>query len=233
MPIPSAMTAEICAHAGFEYILIDSEHGPTDTETAYHMMLAAERGGAVPLVRVPMNHPQVILRYLDIGAAGIMVPQVNSAEEARGVVESIKYHPEGRRGIAASRSSAWTITQPLSEFAGTANRDTMVIVQFENIKSLDRVPEIIEVPGVDVLFIGPNDLAQSMGHPGQTGHPDVQKVIEDVCALAREKDIILGTVAADSDTANVAIGRGIQMITANSAALLAGAAKGMLSGINR
>jgi 4-hydroxy-2-oxoheptanedioate aldolase len=230
---PSAMTVEICGYSGFDFVMIDCEHGPMDTESAYHMMLAAERSGTVPLVRVPMNHPQVILRHLDIGAAGIMVPQINSVEEAQAVVHAVKYHPEGRRGVAGTRSSSWSITQPLSEFVSTANRDTLVLVQIENIRAVEVLSDIMEVPGVDVLYVGPNDLAQSMGYPGRPDHPDVQKVIDQICDTARGSNIALGTVANDAETINHEISRGFRMVGANAASLLAATSRQVLNGIRR
>lgn len=230
---PSPVTVEICGYSGFDFVMIDCEHGPMDTESAYHMMLAAERSGTVPLVRVPMNHPQVILRHLDIGAAGIMVPQINSADEANAVVQAVKYHPEGRRGVAGTRAQSWSITQPLSEYVSTANRDTLVMVQIENIKAVEVLSEIMEVPGVDVLYVGPNDLAQSMGHPGRPDHPEVQAVIDQICETARDSNLALGTVANDAETINHEISRGFRMVGANSASLLADASKQVLNGVRR
>lgn len=231
VPIPSAMTVEVCARVGFEYILIDAEHGPNDSESAYNMILAAERHGSAPLVRVPMNHPQVILRYLDLGAQGVMIPQVMNAEQAEAAVQAVRYFPEGRRGIAGTRASGWTINQPLSEFAKSANEHTLAIIQVEHINAVENLDEIIKVPGIDVLFIGPNDLAQSMGHPGEIGHPDVQATIDQVCEKISAAGITMGTVAGDAATANKAIDRGIQLIGANSVGLLAAASREMLSGI--
>jgi 4-hydroxy-2-oxoheptanedioate aldolase len=230
---PSPVTVEVCGISGYDFVMIDCEHGPMDTESAYHMVLAAERSGTVPLVRVPMNHHQVILRSLDIGAAGIMVPQINSADEARSVVESVKYHPDGTRGIAGTRASGFSINQPMSEFMQTANRDTLVMVQIENIKAIDHLAEIMSVPGVDVLYVGPNDLAQSMGFPGRPDHPDVQNVIDHICDLARDTNIALGTVAGNADQINYELSRGFRMIGTNAASLLADTSRQILSRINR
>jgi 4-hydroxy-2-oxoheptanedioate aldolase len=230
---PSPVTVEICGHSGFDFVMIDCEHGPMGNESAYTMILAAERSGTVPLVRVPMNHPQVILRYLDVGAAGIMVPQINSVEEAQAVVQAVKYHPEGRRGVAGTRAQSWSITQPLSEYVKTANRETLVMVQIENIRAVDALSDIMQVPGVDVLYVGPNDLAQSMGYPGRPDHPDVQKVIDQICEVARDSHVALGTVANDADTINHELSRGFRMVGANSASLLAAASRQVLDGIRR
>lgn len=230
---PSPITVEICGHSGFDFIMIDCEHGPMGPESAYTMMLAAERSGSVPLVRVPMNHPSVILRHLDIGAAGIMVPQINSAAEAEAVVHAVKYHPEGRRGVAGGRASSWGIHQPMSEYVKDANRDTLVMVQIENIKAVDVLPEIMNVPGVDVLYVGPNDLAQSMGYPGRPDHPEVQKVIDQICEITRDSPVQLGTVANSAETINHELSRGFRMVGANSASLLAESAQTVLNGVRR
>jgi 4-hydroxy-2-oxoheptanedioate aldolase len=233
VPFSSPTVAEICGHAGFEFVLIDAEHGPSTTESAYHMVLASETAGTVPLVRVPVNIPQVILRYLDIGAAGVIVPQVNSAEEAQAVVHAVKYHPAGLRGIAGVRAAAWGINQTLTDYAEAANRETFIAVQIENIRGVDRVPEILEVPGIDVLFVGPNDLAHSMGYPGQTGHPEVQATIDRIIEMARGANMTLGTVAANATIANQMIERGFRMIGANAATLLAAGSREMLAAITR
>jgi 4-hydroxy-2-oxoheptanedioate aldolase len=230
---PSPVTVEICGYSGFDFVMIDCEHGPMGVESAYTMVLAAERSGTIPLVRVPMNHQQVILRYLDVGAAGIMVPQINTPEEAEAVVRSVKYHPEGRRGVAGTRAQSWSITQPLNEYVKTANRETLVMVQIENIKAVDALSEIMQVDGVDVLYVGPNDLAQSMGYPGNPGHPEVQTVIDQICEIAKDSGRALGTVANDADTINHELGRGFRMVGANSASLLAAASQQVLNGIRR
>jgi 4-hydroxy-2-oxoheptanedioate aldolase len=233
VPFSSPSAAEICGHAGFEFILIDAEHGPATTDSAHHMVLAAEVAGSVPLVRVPVNIPQVILRYLDIGAAGVIAPQVNSADEARAVVQAVKYHPEGLRGIAGVRAASWAINQPLTDYAEAANRETFIAVQIENIRGVERVPEIIEVPGIDVLFVGPNDLAHSMGYTGQINHPEVQGTIDRIIEMARPSGITLGTVAPNAAIANQMIERGFRMIGANAATLLATGSREMLAAINR
>jgi 4-hydroxy-2-oxoheptanedioate aldolase len=233
VPFPSPSTVEICGLVGFDFVMIDCEHGPASPESAYNMVLAAEAAGTVPLLRVPVNTPQVILRYMDIGTAGVMAPQVNSADEARAVVDAVKYHPGGHRGIAGVRAAGWGIPYDLPAYAEKANQETMVLVQFENIRAFDQVPDILKVPGIDVLFVGPNDLAHSMGYPGQPGHPEVQKVIDDVIAVAKDSGVWLGTVAPNAEAANGLIERGFRMIGANSAALLAAASKQMLADVKR
>lgn len=227
VPYPSAELAEICGLIGFDFVLIDAEHGPTSVESAYHMVLAAEAGGATPIIRVPQNVQQVILRYLDIGAGGIMVPQVNSAEEARAVVTAARYYPQGRRGIAGVRAAGFGLQQPLSDYTVQANAETLVIVQVESLAAVERLPEILEVPGIDVLFVGPNDLAQSMGYPGQPLHPEVQAVVEQV---VRQVDgrVPLGTTAATPELARRQRERGFRMLAANTTSLLAASGRALI-----
>jgi 4-hydroxy-2-oxoheptanedioate aldolase len=163
LPYPSPELAEICGYLGFDFVLLDAEHGRITEETAYHMVLAAEVAGTVPIVRVPLNHRQVILRYLDLGAAGVMVPQVNTPEEAVAAAEACRYYPQGRRGVAGVRAANFGLTMPLHEYVQQANQETLVIVQIEHIAVVERLEEYLAIPGIDVLFVGPNDLAQSMG----------------------------------------------------------------------
>lgn len=230
---PSPEAVEICGYSGFDFVIIDAEHGPITTESAYHMILAAEASGTVPLIRVQQNMPQVILRHMDIGAAGVMVPQVNSAEEARAVVTAVKYHPYGQRGLAGVRASSFGIPRSLTEYTELANRETLVLVQLENIEGVERVPEILDVPGIDVLFVGPSDLAHSMGFPGQIDHPEVQAVIDRVVEMCAGSPVALGTVAPNVEGINRQIARGFRMVAPNAGALLAAASRNLLANINR
>lgn len=230
---PSAEVVEICGYSGYDFVMIDAEHGPISPHDAYYMVLAAEASGTTPLIRVPRNDPSVILRYMDIGAAGIMVPQINSAAEARAVVEAVKYHPLGRRGLAQPRATGYGIGTTLSEYAEMANAETLVIVQFENIAGLDHVREVLEIPGVDVLLIGPSDLAQSMGYPGQLNHPDVLAVIDRVCDICSGSEVALGTIAANANATNKLIEQGFRMIAPSATGLMAQWSKDYLANVNR
>lgn len=231
--IPSPEVVEICGYVGFDYVMIDAEHGPMTTESAYHMVLAAEASRTTPFIRVPHNDAPTILRHLDIGAAGVMVPQVNSVDEARAVVEAVKYHPHGRRGLAPTRAADYGLRTTLRDYTVNANDETLVIVQIENIAAVPHVAEISRVPGVDVLFVGPSDLAQSMGYPGQLDHPEVLETIEQICAGCRGSEAVLGTIAGTAEATNRLVERGFRMIGASASGLLAGASHELLSGVKR
>ncbi|HEU5423873.1 MAG TPA: aldolase/citrate lyase family protein [Nitrolancea sp.] len=230
---PSAETVEICGLAGYDFVMIDAEHGPITPESAYHMVLAAEASGTTPLVRVWQNLQPVILRYMDTGAAGAMVPQVNSPEEAEAVVRAVKYHPHGRRGMAGVRAAGFGLPQPLRSYIEEANRETMVIVQVETLQTVEALPRILEVPGIDVLYVGPNDLSQSMGYPGQTDHPEVQAAIDRTIASARGHDVTLAMFVGSAEAARREIARGFQMIGLSAATILGSASRQLLDDITR
>ncbi|MGA7670900.1 MAG: aldolase/citrate lyase family protein [Nitrolancea sp.] len=230
---PSAEVVEICGHSGYDFVMIDAEHGPISPHDAYHMVLAAEVTGTTPLIRVPRNDPSVVLRYMDIGAAGVMVPQVNSVAEARDVVAAVKYHPHGHRGLAQPRAATYGLGPTLTEYAALANEETLVIVQFENISALEHVPDILNVPGVDVLLVGPSDLAQSMGYPGQLGHPEVVKVIDQVREFCVKSDVALGTIAGNAESTNRLIDQGFRMIAPSVSGMMAAWSRDYLANVKR
>jgi len=216
---------EIMGLTGFDFLIIDTEHGPMEAESIQHLIRAAELRGITPIVRVSdtrdvtilktldvgahgiqvpqVNSPQAaeavvraaelrgitpivrvsdtrdvtILKTLDVGAHGIQVPQVNSPQAAEAVVRAAKYHPLGTRGAALPRASEYGL-RPLDEHLATANEETMVIVHCENRTGLACVEEIAATPGVDVLFVGPYDLSQSLGVPGQLREPVVVEAVD-------------------------------------------------------
>ena len=230
---PSAETVEICGLAGFDFVLIDAEHGPITPHDAYHMVLAAEVTGTAALIRVPTNAQSVILGYMDTGAAGVMVPQVNSVAEAEAVVRAVKYHPHGRRGMAPTRAAGFGVRQTLPQYIEEANRETLVIVQVESLAAVEALPQVLTVPGIDVLFVGPGDLSQSMGYPGQLDHPEVQATIDRVLEMAKGHDVTLAMIAGSAEAANREIARGFRMIGANAGSLLTAAANQLLANVRR
>lgn len=225
VPPPSPEIVEIIALAGFDFVLIDAEHGPISPESAYPMILAAEAHGIPAFARIGEIDKQVILKFLDLGIAGVMAPQVNSAEQAESAIAATKYYPRGNRGIANSRSFEYGLRGSLSELAPIINQRILTMIQFEHIDTLAELDAILDVPDLDILFVGPNDLSQSMGYAGFPNHPDVTKVGDEVIARAKAKGIKVGTVAGDAAGCQVAAARGFDMIVANAPVLLAQAAK--------
>lgn len=181
--IPSPQIVEMIGRLGFDWVMLDCEHGTIALESLELMIIAAEASGLTPIVRPQNKEPDVILRVMDRGAMGVQVPHVNTAADARRVVESVKYHPAGSRGLAAgTRSANYGLGLSATEYVQQANRETLVCVQLEEVEALRNIDEIVRVDGVDVFFIGPSDLSQSMGYPGQTDAPQVRKAIDDAFA---------------------------------------------------
>ncbi len=176
---PSPQVVEMLGKLGFDWVLIDCEHGSTSPESVEMMALAAEATGMTPIARPWTNSPEAILRVMDRGAMGVQVPHVNTAEEAQRAVESAKYHPLGSRGMAAgTRSSDYGFGLPMSEYVEESNRETLVCVQLEDAEALENIDEILKVDGVDVFFLGPSDLSQSMGYPGRSDVPEVREAMD-------------------------------------------------------
>ncbi|MDR3592966.1 MAG: aldolase/citrate lyase family protein [Negativicutes bacterium] len=181
--IPSPQLVEMAGKIGFDWVLIDCEHGSIGLETVELMVMAAEACGITAIVRPPKNDPETVLQYLDRGVGGIQAPHVNTAAEAAQIVAAAKYHPEGARSLAVgTRSAGYGLRLDLDKYTSQANHELLVCVQIEDKEALGNIGEIAAVPGIDVLFVGPSDLSQSLGYPGQSGHPVVQEAINSAFA---------------------------------------------------
>lgn len=233
IPTVAALDVEIIAAAGFDFALLDGEHGPLSAESAYPMILAAESRGMSAFTRVGQNDRQVILKFLDIGVAGVMIPQVMTADQADQAVKATKYWPDGTRGLAGGRTYDWGLSAPATEIVPLLNARILTMIQFEHIDALPALDAILDVPGLDVLFVGPNDLAQSMGFPGQPGHPEVTKVADEVVSRATARGIPVGTTAPTAQAAQGVVSRGFRMVVANSPGMLAEAARSYLAAVPR
>lgn len=206
---------EIIGHLGFDFALIDAEHGPMGLESCEQMIRAADAVNITPLVRIAMNIQQNILRFLDMGALGVQLPLLNTKADVENVVRSVKYRPEGRRGLAGVRANNWGLSGPLGEYVQEANRETLVIVQIETMEAVENLKEILTVPNIDVVFIGPNDLSQAMGYPGQMKHPEVQELIDRLVKEIHAAGKATGTVAYDADTLKLRKEQGFKFIVYN------------------
>ena len=162
------------------------------------MVRAAEVGGITPIVRVPGHDPKVILRYLDVGAQGIMAPNVNSVREASAIVDAVKYSPQGKRGLGPGRSASNGLRQPLREYAPKENEETLIIAQLENISAMSELKELVRTPGIDAFEIGTADLSASMGFPGESTRPEVQNAVELFVAAVLEAGSVIGDTATDA-----------------------------------
>jgi 4-hydroxy-2-oxoheptanedioate aldolase len=228
---PDAGLVELLALQGFDFLVLDGEHGVLEPRDCEHLVRAAELRGPAPLVRIPANEPHVVLRFLDTGAVGVHVPLVSSAEEAEAAVQAVKYAPRGRRGLAGVRAAAYG-TQPLGAYAAAANEATLVVIQVETREAVARVDEIAAVDGVDVVFVGPTDLSQAYGVTGATGHPALEEAYDTVAEAVSASPAALGVLVADEAAAERWRARGARYIAVTVDSLVVGRAKAFLSAVH-
>ena len=190
---------EISAQLGFDFVVIDTEHTATSISELEDVMrgVDAAEGDTVPLVRVPSHDPGRIKRVLDAGAAGLMFPMVETAEEAEDVVSAMRYPPEGRRGAAPARASDYGAT--FGEYFESANDDLVTITQIETERGVENAAEIAAVDGVDALQIGQGDLSASLGVFGDWDADRFRTAVEDVVDAAHAEDVPVGMLALDHD----------------------------------
>lgn len=185
---------EAAGYAGYDFVLLDMEHGPGTFENLQQLIRGANVAGVCPVVRVPRGTDIWIDQALDVGAGAVMVPQIDTAEQARAVVTAAKFSPVGMRGTCRFVRSAGYGSVPGSEYFSKA-QETVVIIQAEGKKAVENLDEILEVPGIDVIFVGPYDLSSSLGHVGEIDHPEVVECIKGILAKANAKGVKLGCFA--------------------------------------
>ncbi|WP_312562691.1 aldolase/citrate lyase family protein [Anaerospora sp.] len=192
---------EIAGIAGFDFAIIDTEHGEISADRAVDMIRAAKLAGISPVVRVYGNQPELISKALDIGAEAVQIPQISSRSEAQAAVCAAKFSPEGCRGANRYvRAARYSAADKAAYFA-KANQETAVIIQVEGKAGMDNLAEIITVPGIDVLFIGPYDLSASLGIPGQVEHPLIMAAMNKTMDLAQKAGVAIGFFVDDARSA--------------------------------
>lgn len=209
---PDASLVEVQGYFGWDFLIFDAEHGTLEPRDAEHMVRAAELRNVTPLVRVTTNAAPTILRLLDTGIQGAHIPWINTLAEAERAVRSIKYYPEGNRGLAGVRAADFGQGIPLGEYIQQANAETMVVLQIESPEALAELPSIVEVRGVDVVFVGPTDLSHSLGLPGQIQHPTVQAAIQKILDVVAKSNVAFGILAGNAAVAREWRSRGARYI---------------------
>jgi 4-hydroxy-2-oxoheptanedioate aldolase len=227
----SIETLEVLALCGFDFIFIDCEHGPMSVESVSRMAMAAERRGITALLRTPENAESTILRYMDTGIGGIIIPGLDSREAAEKAVQAVKYNPEGRRGLAGVRAADYGLSQSLAEYVKSANQESMVIGVVESLQGVENIREMLEVEGLDGVFMGTNDLANSLGLTGQTSHPEILQAVDRIVAAGLATGKAIGGVVRAGENPQQYIDKGCKMVLTASQALLASASKDFLSKI--
>lgn len=210
--VGSTETIEIAGITNYDFVVLDMEHGHVDTKGLLPMIIAAERRNITAMVRIPEINSSTIVNILDLGAAGIQVPQVGSADDARNAVSGSKYYPEGTRGMGSPRAGDYGATE-LKDYIREANKNTIVAVQCESREGYENIEEIAGIPGVDVIFLGPYDMSQSLGIPGDIHSPEIDEIREEILTVCKKYGKIPGTFAADGKEAKKLKDMGFRYIT--------------------
>ncbi|MDB5698923.1 MAG: bphF2, partial [Alphaproteobacteria bacterium] len=209
LALANPISAEICAGAGFDWLLIDGEHSPQSLPLVLAQLQAIAAYPAHPIVRVPSSDPVTIKTYLDLGAQSLLVPMVDTADQAAAIVNAARYPPAGNRGIGGARAARWG---RYPRYIHEANDQLCLIVQIETVRGLDNIEAIAAVDGIDALFVGPADLSASMGHVGQPAHPEVQAAALDAFRRIRAAGRAAGILTRDEEFARRSIEHGALIV---------------------
>ena len=215
----SADVIDFLGQFDFDGIWLEGEHGPVDFGDVPDLTRACDLWGKTSVVRVNSNNYVTVYRTLDLGAQGIVVPHVNTADEARAVVDAGKFHPLGSRGMYTSRQG-----YGVPDYLQRANDETLLVVLIEDIAAIANLGEIVEVDNIDVFFVAPSDLAQSMGHLGRADHPEVQEVIDGAISQIVGAGRTAGTVVSNA-TVESYVAKGVRFLMTSWNAWLAAAVR--------
>ena len=213
--VPSMTLVDTLGYAGMDFCIIDTEHGPVDMQTSMDLVIAADGAGVSPIIRVGDNDERLILRALDIGSAGVQVPQINNVDDARRVIHSAKYAPIGERGLSIFTRAGDYFKHAGERHTDRQNEETTVVVHIEGRRGLDNLDEIMTVDGIDVLFLGPYDISQSLGVPGDVRNPIVETALKDAAEKARAQGRAVGSYAKDVEMGKWLIDMGVQYLAIN------------------
>ena len=214
--LPEPGIVEVLGYAGLDYVRIDGEHGSISWTAMERMILAAYAVGITPIVRIHENNAAMIMRALDLGAMGILVPHCRSAEDAQQIVDGALYPPQGKRGVGPGRSIKFGAVSTEDYYAGI-NDEIVVAAMIEDAEAIENIDEIVDIEGIDVLSIGKSDLAASLGVTGQTSHPKVIEASEKVLAAAAPKKIAVGCPAGTVEEGLKVMKRGFRVLSCGNA----------------
>ncbi len=202
---------EMIGLVGFDFVFIDGEHSALTLPQVQEMVRAAEVRQLVPFIRTPQNNPKDILHYMDMGAMGLVIPEVETPEEIEAAVHSAKFPPMGIRGLASSRSLDYGYGKPKAEAINEANEETMVIPIIESELGVSNAEQIMSTPGIDAVYVGTSDLSMSLGVVGQVGHPLVQAAFDKVLNLGLAMNVPVGVIARDGESPAKYFERGVSL----------------------
>lgn len=219
----STQVVEMAALAGFDHVSFDAEHGPLDMADIEAMLLAADARSMPAIARPPNSQPDTILRFMDLGLAGLMVSQVDTAEAAKHVVDAVRYPPLGRRSLGLVRANQWGRISP-ETYTAQVNRDAITIGLVESVEAVDRIDDIAAVKGLDVIWIGPVDLSQSLGKFGRLDDVDVEAAITRVIERTRLAGKSVGIASGTPEALHRYRGLGVTWFIAQASPLFSSAA---------
>jgi 4-hydroxy-2-oxoheptanedioate aldolase len=225
--IPSAKLAEFVGLCGFDFVAIDQEHGPIPSDTAEDMVRACELTGATPIVRVGKLDSHAILQALDIGAMGVHIPSVNTVDQAREAVALCRYAPLGHRGLAGVRAARYGLRESLSEYCRAANEQTMVVIHIEEMEAIANLDALLAVDGIDVYYLGPTDLSNSIGRPGAKDS-EILQIVERALRTIVQAGKVAGIITNDLAEARRYLVMGVRYLATHPVGHMAAASKSFL-----
>lgn len=210
---PEASRIEFYGLLGFEFVLIDGEHKSVSPALCLELVRACEAVGAIPIVRPPNHEPSTILQYLETGAMGIYAPHIRTAQDAQAIVDAVKYAPLGHRSAGSSeRPNGYGFVQPSREYYAKANEETLIALLVEDTEGIDHLDEILAVPEMDVVCIGPGDLSLSMGYPEERDAPEVMQAVWAAEARVAAAGLPFDCEPTNAAEARSAIERGARLV---------------------
>lgn len=217
--LADTFAAEIMGTTGFDWLVIDGEHGPNDLRSILAQLQVLEASDSHPVVRVPIGDTRILKQMLDAGAQTVLVPMVESADQARQLVRDVTYPPNGDRGVGYALSRASRFAE-ITDYGKTADAEICLLVQVENLKGIAALDDILTLDGIDGVFIGPADLAADMGHMSDALHPEVQAVIMDALARIRAAGKAPGILSMNDPMTQNAIDAGAQFVAVGADVLI-------------
>jgi 4-hydroxy-2-oxoheptanedioate aldolase len=217
---PSPEVVEILGWSGWDFVILDLEHGPYGPESLPHLIRAAEAAGTAPFVRVPLSAPHEVGKALDLGAVGIVTPGVTSASAGDAAARLTRFPPDGSRGSSPSTRQLHYSAIPFATLIAKDAQQPLVVLQVEARLATSDLGSILDIAGLDVIFIGPYDLSTSLGLPGQFDHPKVREAVSEIVGKAAERNVAVGIWVPDAPSARFWVERGVRFVTVSNNELM-------------